>query len=90
MQAWGATHGDGHRALILINRDRDNAHTVPVKIDGLSSGINVQQWTYGRAQYDYTALGDWSKGPLQQTYCTSWTGTFNAALPALSVSVLVF
>ena len=89
LQAYAATHGAGHYAVILINRDRDNAHTVPVKIAGMSSGAPVQQWTYGRAQFDYTAMGDWSKGVVK-IVGSSWSGTYNAVLPPFSANVLVF
>ena len=88
LQAYGATHGSGHYALILINRDRDNAHTVPVQIAGLASGSSVQQWTYGRAQYDFTYLGDWSHGVVKTT-SGAWSGTANIVLPAFSAVVVV-
>jgi hypothetical protein len=86
--SYAATHGSSY-AVILINRDRDSSHTVPVTIDGKTSGPSVTQWTYGRAQYDNSYFGNWSVGPVS-TEQGSWTGSFNAVLPPWSVNVLVF
>lgn len=86
---YGATHGSSY-ALILINRDRDNTHTVPVQIAGMLSGKTVKQWVYGRAQYDQTASGNWSTAPQEGTTTGTWNGTFQATLPPWSVSVFVF
>jgi hypothetical protein len=88
LEAYGATHGTSY-AVILINRDRDAAHTVPVSLAGQTRGSKVTQWTYGRAQYDETYFGDWSVGPVTSTE-GSWTGSFSAVLPPWSVTVLVF
>ena len=88
LAAYGATH-DAAYALILINRDRDTTHVVPVTLAGATSGGSVQQWTYGRAQYDQSYFGDWSAGPIK-TSQGAWTGTFQATLPPWSVNVLIF
>jgi hypothetical protein len=88
LAAYGATHGASH-ALILINRDRDTTHVVPVTLAGATSGSSVQQWTYGRSQYDRSYFGDWSVGPVK-TSQGAWTGTFQATLPPWSVNVLIF
>ena len=88
LAAYGATHGASY-ALILVNRDRDTTHVVPVTLPGATSGGTVQQWTYGRAQYDQSYFGDWSAEPVKQSQ-GAWTGTFQATLPPWSVNVLVF
>jgi hypothetical protein len=88
LAAYASTHGASY-ALILINRDRDEPHEVPVELAGKSSGRAVRQWTYGRAQYDRSRFGDWSAGPVVSTH-GSWTHSFTATLPAWSVSVFVF
>ena len=62
LAAYAATHGQSYE-LILINRDRDNAHTVPIQIAGQATSHAVTQWTYGRAQYDQTEAGNWSVAP---------------------------
>ena len=85
---YATTHGAGY-TVMLINRDRDQAHTVPLEIAGKSSGSAVTQWTYGRAQYDQTFYGNWSVTPAQ-TVQGPWSGTYQAQLPAWSVTVLVF
>jgi hypothetical protein len=86
--SYAATHA-GSYAVILINRDRDKTHTVPVAIEGRNSGAKVSQWTYGRAQYDQSRQGNWSVDP---TFAENgpWSGTFKAVLPAWSVNVFVF
>jgi hypothetical protein len=88
LAAYAATHGSSF-ALILINRDRDQAHEVPVELPGKSAGRSIRQLTYGRAQYDRSRYGDWSQGPVEATF-GGWTPGFRATLPAWSVSVLVF
>jgi hypothetical protein len=88
LMAYAATHGLSY-AVILINRDRDNSHTVPVVIDGKSFGSSITQLTYGRAQYDQSYFGNWTVGPVS-TNLAAWSGTANAVLPPWSVSVLIF
>ena len=88
LAAYASTHGSSY-ALILMNRDRDKSHEVPVELAGKSSGRSVGQWTYGRAQYDRSRYGDWSAGPVASTH-GSWTHSFTATLPAWSVNIFVF
>jgi hypothetical protein len=86
--SYAATHGSSY-AVILINRDRDSAHTVPVRMAGKTSGLTVRQWTYGRAQYDKSRDGDWSIGPVLTEH-GAWSGNFQATVPPWSVNVIVF
>jgi hypothetical protein len=86
--SYAATHGSSY-ALILINRDRDEAHTVPVTFENKSSGKSVRQWTYGREQYDKTRTGDWSAAPVESKHA-AWHSNFMATLPPWSVNVFVF
>ena len=86
--SYAATHGPSY-AVILINRDRDSAHIVPVALAGMTSGSSVQQWSYGRAQYDESRQGNWTPGPVQST-TGPWSGEFQANLPPWSVNVFVF
>jgi hypothetical protein len=88
LECYGATHGASY-AVILINRDRDGSHTVPISIAGLTSGQSAQQWTYGRVEYDNAKLGNWSVGPRVVSY-GPWADEFNALLPPWSVNVIVF
>jgi hypothetical protein len=86
--SYAATHGSSY-AVILINRDRDEAHTVPIAFANKTAGRSVEQWTYGRAQYDKTRLGDWSAAPVSSKH-GPWSSTFTATLPPWSVNVFVF
>jgi hypothetical protein len=88
LSAYAATHGSSY-VLILINRDRDKARTVPVAFAGKTSGAAVRQWTYGKAQYDQSRFGDWSAAPVVSTR-GPWSGRFHAALPPWSVNVFSF
>ena len=86
--SYAATHGSAY-AVMLINRDRDSAHTVPVMLAHMRSGKAAQQWNYGREQYDKSRSGDWSLGPARSEH-GAWSGKFQAVLPAWSVNVIVF
>ena len=85
--AFAATHSEGE-AVLLINRDRDKAHTIPIAIEGRTHGARVEQWTWGRAQYDHTRNGDWSTPPVHSSL-GSWNSVCNATLPPWSITVLV-
>jgi hypothetical protein len=85
--AYAATHGSSYE-IILINRDRDNAHTVPMQLAGQTGGQVVQQWTYGRVQYDQTQTGNWSVAPV--TSGPSAAGSeLQGVLPPWSVNVFL-
>jgi hypothetical protein len=84
---YAATHGSTY-AVILINRDRDSAHAVPVQLAGKTSGTMITQWSYGRTQYDQTYNGNWSAAP-SETSQSAWTGTAQITLPAWSVNVVI-
>lgn len=86
--AFGATHGSGF-AVLLINRDRDREHQIPIAIQGMNHGSSVTQWTYGRKQYDLTRQGDWSASPVSST-AGAWNTVYHAHLPPWSVTVLIF
>ena len=88
LQTYAATH-NGSYAVILINRDRDQSHVVPVTLGAQAAGSTVDQWTYGRTQYDATKNGDWSQTPVHTT-SGNWSGSYSATLPPWSVTVLVF
>jgi hypothetical protein len=85
--AYAATHGQSYE-IILINRDRDNAHTVPIQIAGQTAGQVIKQWTYGRAQYDQTRTGNWSVGPVTSSPSGPNSG-LAGILPPWSVNVFL-
>jgi hypothetical protein len=87
LMAYAATHGQSYE-IILINRDRDNAHTVPIQISGQTAGQVVKQWTYGRAQYDQTRTGNWSVGPVSSSPSGPNPG-LAGILPPWSVNVFL-
>jgi hypothetical protein len=87
LAAYAATHGSSYE-VILINRDRDNAHAVPIQIAGEPTGQLVQQWTYGRAQYDQTQTGNWSVAPVTSGQSSSGS-ELQGVLPPWSVNVFL-
>jgi hypothetical protein len=87
LAAYAATHGSSYE-IILINRDRDNAHTVPIQIAGQAGGQLVQQWTYGRAQYDQTQTGNWEVDPVTSSQSSSGS-ELQGVLPPWSVNVFL-
>jgi len=86
--AFAATHGAGV-AVLLINRDRDQTHTVPIAIEGRTRGALVEQWSWGRAQYDRSRNGDWSAAPVHSTL-GPWSRDCTATLPPWSIAVVIF
>ena len=88
LMAYAATHGAAYEVL-LINRDRNLSHTVPVAFESFKTGGAVTQWTYGRNQYDSSRTGNWSVGPTSRVL-GPWSTSFLATLPPWSVNVLVF
>lgn len=88
LQSYAATH-EGSYAVILINKDRDMSHKVPVQIANQASGSSVETWSYGRSQYDQTRSGNWSVPPTH-TSMSKWQGRYEVTLPAWSISVLIF
>jgi hypothetical protein len=87
LSAYAATHGQSYE-IILINRDRDNAHAVPIQLAGQTTGQVVKQWTYGRAQYDETRTGNWSVAPVTSSPSAP-NSQLNRVLPPWSVNVIL-
>jgi hypothetical protein len=88
LAGYAATH-EGSYAVILINRDRDRRNSVPVSFSSKVSGETVEQWTYGRQQYDGVRTGNWELPPTHLVH-GRWSRSFEATLPPWSVNILVF
>jgi hypothetical protein len=88
LNAYAATHGKSY-AVILINRDRDQSHTVPVGFAEKRSGQAVEMWSYGRYEYDAARAGDWTQGPYLKKY-GSWSDHFDVTIQPWSINVLIF
>ncbi len=87
LMSYAATHGRTH-ALVLINRDRNYSHAVPIKIDGKTWGSGAVVWSYGRDQYDQTYFQDWST-PAFRTTVGAWKEQFVVNLPRWSVNIVM-
>lgn len=87
LAGYAATHGTG-TAVMLINRDRDAAHVVPISIAGKTSGTGITTYEYGKSQYDTSAFNYWSL-PYRKTTLGLWTGSPSIVLPPWSVTVAI-
>jgi Concanavalin A-like lectin/glucanases superfamily len=88
LAAYAATHR-GRYAVLLINRDRDSAHKIPVKFVDTIEGARIDMWSYGKEQYDRSRDGDWEEGPVTHHFEASHD-TSEVVIPPWSVNVLVF
>jgi Concanavalin A-like lectin/glucanases superfamily len=91
---YAATHGTNY-AVILMNRDYNSSHVVPVSLKNRSSG-HVDVYSYSLAtQYNPTqptapsGLGNWEVEPTVTTN-VAWTGMYQPNLPPWTVQVLMF
>jgi hypothetical protein len=88
LAAYAATHR-GRYAVLLINRDRDSAHRIPIKFVGKIEGSHIDMWSYGKEQYDRSRDGDWAEGPANH-HLEAWHEASEVVIPPWSVNVLVF
>ncbi|MBD5654186.1 MAG: hypothetical protein IAI50_03270 [Candidatus Eremiobacteraeota bacterium] len=85
IRAYAMTH-TGSYALVLFNLDKSAATSVPVSIDGLTSGSGFTVKTYGKAQYDRSKNNVWT-GPVSSSG-GAWQGTFDVTLAPWSMNVV--
>lgn len=85
VRAYASTYNGGY-ALMLFNLDGSNAATVPVQIDGKTSGSGGTIVTYDKTLYDASKNDVW-RGPVTGTL-GAWSGGFNVALPPWSMVVV--
>ena len=88
LAAYAATH-KGSYAVLLVNRDAEHEHMVPVRLADRKGGAEVVVWSYGKPQYDHSRSGDWQEGPVTSKL-QGWHGAAEVVLPPLSINVLIF
>jgi hypothetical protein len=88
LAAYAATH-KGSYAVLLINRDRENAHTVPLRFTGRQPNTAGEVWSYGRPQYDESRHGNWQAEPILSHLAPS-QGKVEVTLPPFSINVVIF
>ncbi len=71
---------------MLFNLNKNSSASVPVQIDGKSSGSGGTIVTYDKALYDASKKNVW-KGPATSTL-PAWTGSFMVTLPPWSMVVV--
>jgi len=82
VRAYASTYGSGY-TLLLVNRSETESYSVPVTIEGRSSGSGGKVVTYDKALYDASERGDWL-GPTIRNL-PAWNGNVTVELPAWSV-----
>jgi hypothetical protein len=82
VNAYASTYRGGY-ALLLVNRNEDSSVTVPVTIEGRSSGSGGTIVTYDKSLYDASQHGEWP-GPTATSF-PAWQGVFNVNLPPWSI-----
>jgi hypothetical protein len=82
VKAYGSTYGGGY-ALLLVNTNENASVTIPVTIEGRSSGPGGTVVTYDKTLYDASRNGEWL-GPTV-TSLPAWQGGFTVSLPAWSI-----
>ena len=93
--AYAVHRPDGEWALMIVNKDQENAHTVKVSFDDANQASpgaftgNVTVKTFGKAQYQWhpATLSADPDGPIASATITGAPGT-EFELPASSVTVL--
>jgi hypothetical protein len=84
LRAYTATRGKGYRVL-LFNLDAKNAAKFPLQVKGAVGPWNVEQVTYGKAEYDYSQYGNWV-GPTRSV--GKFKSGFQFNLPPWSMNVI--
>jgi hypothetical protein len=82
VKAYGSTNGGGY-ALLLVNRNENESATVPVTIEGRSSGSGGTIVTYDKELYDASRGGQWL-GPTVRSL-PAWQGGITVNLPPWSI-----
>lgn len=85
VRAYASTYNGGY-ALMLFNLNKTVSASVPVQIDGKSSGSGGPIVTYDKMLYDASKNNVW-KGPVTSTL-SPWNGSFTVTLPPWSMVVV--
>jgi hypothetical protein len=85
VRAYASTYNGGY-ALMLFNLSKTATTSVPVQIDGKTSGSGGPIVTYDKALYDASKKNVW-KGPTTSTL-SAWNGGFSVTLPPWSMVVV--
>lgn len=87
IRAYAATNKGGY-ALLLINTDETETHTLPVTVSNAAgSSYTATMLLYGKSQYDESQNGTWA-GPVSGTIGQVGT-TFSVSLPAWSITLVL-
>jgi hypothetical protein len=86
VRAYGATHGTGY-SVFLINTDSNNIHKITLNLQNSArSSFSATALTYGKAEYDLSAKGNWA--PPSPSTIGSVGTTFQVSLPVWSVTLV--
>lgn len=82
VRAFASTYAGGY-ALLLVNRNEDASVSIPVTIDGRSSGSGGTIVTYDKSLYDASRRGEWLAPTVSSL--PAWHGGFTVNLPPWSI-----
>ncbi|MGB6600545.1 MAG: hypothetical protein WBE77_05635, partial [Candidatus Cybelea sp.] len=85
IRAYATTYNGGY-ALMLFNLNKTTAESVPVTIDGKTSGSGGKVWWYNKARYDASKNNIWN-GPGHRPL-SSWQNSFTMRLLPWSMTVV--
>jgi hypothetical protein len=85
IRAYATTYQGGY-ALMLFNLNETTAESVPVTINGKTSGSGGPMWTYDKARYNKSKNNKW-QGPKSSTL-PGWQNSFNVNLHPWSMTVI--
>jgi hypothetical protein len=85
IRAYATTYNGGY-ALMLFNLSETTAESVPVTIDGKTSGAGGKVWWYNKARYDASKNNVWN-GPAHRLL-SSWQNSFTMRLLPWSMTVV--
>lgn len=85
VRAYATTYNGGY-ALMLFNLSKTSPQSVPVTIDGKTSGSGGTVWWYDKRRYDASKTNVW-KGPAQRPL-SGWQNSFTMQLPPWSMTVV--
>jgi hypothetical protein len=82
VQAYASTYAGGY-ALLLVNRNEGTSVTIPVTVEGRSSGSGGTLVTYDKTLYDASQHGEWLSPTIETL--PAWQGSFTVTLPPWSI-----
>ncbi|MBV9027505.1 MAG: hypothetical protein JO311_02735 [Candidatus Eremiobacteraeota bacterium] len=85
VKVYASTYRSGY-ALLLVNRSENQSVSIPVRIEGRSSGSGGTIVTYDKQLYDASAHGEWLMPTVSAL--PPWQGSVTVNLPPWSITAV--